>query len=495
MKHFIGIDLGTQSMKGILMDPEGKLLAKASAQYIPEFPGPNLCEHDVNAWKEALKEIIGALLSESEVPADEIGMLGYASQCGGIIPVATDGEAIRKAILWLDRRAEPQCEELREIISPDEALRIVGSNITSTLRAPKIMWLRENEPEIYEKATAFLDCGEYMVYWMTGELTSDYAHSSITCLYDVGKREWSERMVSITGIDPSRLGRVMAAADVAGQIRPEIASYLGLDPATRIVVGSGDQHAGSVGSGLAGPGDVLNIMGTSEIIAGASDKLVFDEKKLLKTHLHVDPRYWQIEQGALVSGGCVRWYVDNIARVSYPELNAGAASVPAGADGLLFFPGLGGSNGPEINGYARGIFFGFTQSHTIPYFTRALYEGLAFAFRDNFDALDDLGMGNGSIIACGGSTQSDVWMQIKSDVVQREIKLVKNEEPTALGAAMLCGVAQGNFKDFTEACDKLMEYGKTFTPNPAMKELYDEQYAFYRDLYFENKKMFDHYRK
>lgn len=494
MKHFIGIDLGTQSMKGILMAPDGTQLAQASVSYIPDFPRPNWCEHDVTVWENALRDVVQSLIAASSVTPSEVGMIGFASQCGGVVPIGYDGVPLRKCILWLDRRSEPQCEKIKEHISVEDALHLVGSAITSTLRAPKIMWLRDNEPEVYQKTMAFLEVGEYMVYFLTGELVSDYAHTSITCLYDVANREFSPRMSKITGINPDKLCEVRAAADIAGNLKKNVAEFLGLTEATQVVVGSGDQHAGSIGSGLVGPGQILNIMGTSEIIAGASAAPVYDEANLLKTHLHVDPKYWQIEQGALISGACMRWYVDNLARMTYAEMNAEAAKVPAGSNGLLFLPALSGSNSPEVNGYARGIFFGLTMSHTLPFLTRAVYEGCAFAFRDNINRLISMNMGDGDIIATGGGTKSELWMQIKADVVGKEIKVIKNCEPTALGAAMLAGVAQKNFSSFQEAVDQLLEYGRSYTPNPAMKSVYDNMYGFYRNLYFTNKPLFEQYK-
>jgi xylulokinase len=494
LKHFIGLDLGTQSMKGILLNPEGELVASESVSYTPDYPQPNWAEHDVGDWIEALRTIIGGLISKSGIQAKEIGMLGLASQCGGIVPVGKNGESLRPCIIWLDRRAEPQCAKLKEKISEDEAFYIAGSAITSTLGAPKIMWIRDNEPEIYEKAVAFLEPGEYMVYYLTGELVADYAHASITMLFDVSKKEWSKKLADAAGLDLGRMYRIAAAADIAGTVKKNVAQYLGLDEGTRVVVGSGDQHAGSIGAGLTGPGKILNIMGTSEIIAGASTKPVYDETRLLKTHLHVDPTLWQIEQGALISGACVRWYVDNLARMSYSEMNEAASKAPPGSNGLIFLPALSGANSPVANGYARGIFFGLTMSHTLDYLTRSVYEGCSYAFRDNIERLDALDMAGDEIIAMGGGTNSELWMQIKSDLTGRPIRTVQNPEPTALGAAMLAGVAQKNFANFKEAADKLLKYGRVYEPNLALKPLYDEMYSFYRELFFNSGVLFDKYK-
>ncbi len=495
MKYFVGIDLGTQSMKGILMSPEGVQITSAGASYIPDFPRPNWCEQDVYAWECALRDIIQKLMEKASVKPEEIGMIGFASQNGGVVPIGHDGKPLRKCILWLDRRAEPQCEYIGKHITEDEALHLIGSPVTSTLRAPKIMWLRDNEPQVYEKTKAFLEVGEYMVHFLTGELVSDYAHSAITALYDVENRKWSERMMDITGIEASKLCPIKAATDIAGNLTAKTAEFLGLTTATQAVVGSGDYNASAIGSGFVGTGKILNVMGTSEIIAGACDKPVYDDAKLLKTHLHVDPTLWQLEQAALISGACERWFLDNFARTSFDEMNAEAAKVSAGSEGLIFFPALGGANSPEVNGTARGFFFGMTMSHTLPYLTRALYEGCSYAFRDSIERLNALGMGNGEIIATGGGTRSAIWVQIKADLIGKPIKIVENSDTTALGAAIFAGVAQGNFSNLNEAVNRLIKYGREFEPNLALKAQYDEAYAFYRELYYHNKPMFEKYKK
>ena len=495
MKYFVGMDLGTQSSKGMLFSPEGAVVAQATAQYIPDFPRPNWCEQDVSVWTRGLRDILARLMADSGVPAREIGMIAFASQCGGMVPVAADGVPLAKCILWLDRRAEDQCQRVREQISDDEAYELVGAPISSSLRALKIMWLRENDPEAYERAVAYLEPGEYMVYYLTGELVGDYAHASITGLYDVAKREWSPRMFGITGIPREKMIALKAAGEVAGRIRPEAAAYLGLDGDTRVVVGTGDQHAASIGSGLVKPGNILNIMGTAEIIAVASPRVAYDPCRILRPHLHVDPAYWQVEQGALISGAAVRWYRDNLARVSYDEMNHLAAGAPAGSDGLLFFSGLSGATSPVVNGAARGIFFGLTMSHTLGHLTRAVYEGCACGFRDSIESLRSMGLDGGEIIAGGGGVKSPVWMQIKADLVGKVIRTLRTSDATPLGAGMLAGAAQGNFADFQQAADRLVEYGAVYEPNPANRGLYDELYGSYRELYFTAEPLFERCRR
>lgn len=494
MKYFIGLDLGTQSSKGVLFSPDGNMISEATAQYIPDFPKPGWAEQDVHVWVEAMKEIVAKLLNSSNVSKDQIGMISFASQCGGIVPVGKDRNALDKCILWLDHRAEDQCDAIREKISDDEAFKLIGSPISASIGAMKILWLKNNKPKLYDEAVAFLEPGEYMVYYLTGRLISDFAHASITGLYDIANREWSDKMLGITGISKDKLLEIQPAVSVAGNILQQAAEHVGLNSETKVIVGTGDQHAALIGSGLVQPGNILNVMGTAEIIAAPSDHVAYDPNKILRPHLHVNPKLWQIEQGSLISGAAVRWFRDNVARVSFDEMNALAEKAPVGSDGLLFLSALNGATAPVFNGYARGIFFGMTMSHTLGHMTRAVYEGCAYGFRDNIESLKAMGLDKGDIIAGGGGVNSAVWMQLKADLIGKRIKTLKNSDSTPIGAGMLAGVAQGNFKNLQEASDRLVEFSTIYVPNEKNKKKYDDMYQFYRDMYFTVEPLFNKYK-
>lgn len=495
MKYFIGLDLGTQSSKGMLFNPEGAKVAEANAQYLPDFPHPGWAEQDVNVWIEAIRNIIGKLLTENKVAKEDIGMLAFACQCGGMVPVDKDGNPLRKCILWLDKRAEDQCDRVRSEISDDESFKLIGSSVSASLRAMKIMWVREHEPEIYRRAAYFMEPGEFLVHYLTGERVGDYAHASITGLYDIAKREWSDKMSRITGIPLETMCPVHPADEVVGNLRSEAAMSIGLTSNTKIVVGTGDQFASTVGAGLVKAGNILNVMGTAEIIAVTADHVAYDPNKILRPHLHMDPKLWQIEQGGMISGAAVRWFKDNVARSSFDEMNELAAQSVPGSNGMLFFSALNGACAPVFNDSARGIFFGMTMSHTMADITRSVYEGLAYSFRDNIESIRQLGLDGGEVIAGGGGINSSVWMQIKSDVIGKPIKTLVTSDTTPLGAGMMAGVAQGNFANFEEAADKLVRYGVTYEPNLENKKIYDEMYGLYREMYFTNEPLFDYYKK
>lgn len=496
MKYFIGFDIGTQSSKGLLISPDGLVVAEATMDYLPIFPKPGWAEDDPANWIAAFRKIIAELKAKSGVKAKEIGAIGFASQCGGIVPVDEYGNALSKCIIWLDCRSEPQYKALSEKISDEEALYIVGSHLNASMCITKIMWVKENMPAVYEKAKAFLQPGEFMVSWLTGNMVGDFAHASMTMMYDVVNKKWSERMLEAAGIDIEKMYPIVAAADVAGTIKKALADELGLDANTKIVVGTGDEYAGFLGCGLAKPGKTMNISGTAEIVAAVSEKVVFDESGIIWTHLHPDPKYYGYEQGVLVSGGCLRWYKDTIARCSFEEIGAGAANVPVGSEGLLFLPYLQGAITPKANPSARGVFFGLTMNHSIDHMSRAVYEGVTFSFRDCIEVLDSMGgiAGDGVIVG-GGGAKSSFWCQMKADMTGKSIQALKSKNPTAIGAAILAGVAQGNFSSLSEAADKMVELGRIYEPNLKLKAAYDEAYGFYRYCIESFEKPFSKYLK
>lgn len=411
MKYFLGIDLGTQSAKGILFSPDGVIAASASRQYLPEFPKPGWAECDVAVWQKAFTEIVDDLTAQTGISKSEIGMITFASLCGCMVPVDAFGSPLCKCMLWIDKRAEDQCPSVLEKISDAEAFDLIGSPVSATLRCIKIMWVRENEPQIYDKASYFLDAGEYMVRWLTGKTVTDYGQASITGLYDVSKREYSKKMLAITGVPMEKLPGVKAAGEIAGMLTGKASKETGLSTETQVTVGSGDQFIATLGSGIIDPGNILNVMGTSEIIGTASEYPAFDKNRILRPHLHVHPKLWQIEQGGMLSGGAVRWYRDTIAQCSFDQMNNLAEQAPVGSDGLFFLPTLQGATAPVFNDRAKGVFFGIHMGHDLRHMTRAVYEGCAFGFRDNVESLKALGLGKGDIIAGGGGTHSAVWMQ------------------------------------------------------------------------------------
>jgi xylulokinase len=483
--YAIGCDVGSQSLKGLLLDPSGAVVAQAAAAYDVEYPHPGWAQQDVRDWRAALARVITRLLRSANVAPADVGTLGLASQVDGLVAVDADGEAIHPAIIWLDRRATAQADAI-DAVEPGEIRRITGLNLDASHVAPKILWLRDAHPEVFERAAGLLLPGSALVAWLTGERVLDHANASSTLLYDVGRCTWSSRMVEATALDTERLGTIEAAATLVGTLRPAAAEAIGLTPSTRMVVGTGDEHGASLGAGGIRPGVVIDITGTAEPVAVAATEPVIDDTGLVETHGHADPRVWLVENPGFVSGGSVRWFQDLFGGgASVADLDAEATErTTPGADGVTFLPTLSGATAPRWNDQARGVFAGLSLNHGRADLYRAVLEGCTFALRDIVDRLDEMGLGADEIRVVGGGARSPIWLQMKADVTGRSVRVLTTDESTALGAAMLAGVGAGTFDDLDQAVDRLTTLAPTvYDPEPAAHAAYDDAYRRYRDLF------------
>ena len=494
MKHYIGIDMGTQSMKGYLFDPEGALVAEASSEYLPIYPRSGWAECGPFLWLDALKAILAQLKEQGHITAEEIGTIAFACIDASIVPVDQDCVPIANSIIWLDCRSGDQAEQLRKTISDEDMLAITGSPISPFLDVTKLMWLKEHEPEIYRGARWFCETTAFFVGYLTGTPVNGYCGASYTQLYDVHRKCWSEAIFQAAGLDMDRMFAVRSAYDVAGTVRPDRAAELGLSPHTQVAVGDSDHQLAMLGSGLARPGQVMEVSGTCTSIATYVDHLVYDPAGTMLTHLSADGRYWTLENASLVTGGNLRWYKDTLARCSYEEMDAAALAVPPGSEGLLFLPFLQGQITPTANSSARGVFFGLTMNHQVPHMTRAVYEANVFTIRDCLEVID-ASVGRPSvIIGTGGGTRSELCNQMKADCLGIPYQVMESEDATGLGAGMVAGAAAGLFPSPEAAAGLYVKKGRLYQPDPGRKAAYDEAYAAYLQCQAVCQPLFQRYR-
>ena len=483
--YAIGCDVGSQSLKGVLLDPEGTVLGQASAAYDVHYPHPAWAEQDPLDWRRALALVVRKLIADAGIAPAEVATLGLASQVDGLVAVDTDGTPLRPAIIWLDRRAAVETRALGRRLAADEIRGLTGLNLDASHVAPKILWLREHDPQVYERAAGLLLPGSALVAWLTGERVLDHANASSTLLYDLAAQAWSEQLLDIVGVDRVRLGAIGAAADVAGPLRPAAADALGLTIATRVVVGTGDEHGACLGAGGIRPGVVIDITGTAEPVCVAAPNPVIDPTGLVETHGHADPRVWLVENPGFVSGGSVTWFRAAFGAGAAAELDAeaGEGTTP-GADGVTFLPTLSGSTAPRWNDEARGVFAGLSLNHGRAHLYRALLEGCTFALRDIVDRLDALGLAGDEIRVVGGGARSPFWLQMKADVTRRTVRVLETDEATAVGAAMLAAVAAGFARDLDDAVSQTVRLGaRAYTPDTGAGVDYDAAYGRYRRLF------------
>jgi xylulokinase len=493
-RYVLGVDVGSQGMKTVLLDAAGGLVASAYAGYDPHYPAPGWAEENPADWEDALATTIAQVMRTSQAQPRDVVALAMASQVDGLVCVGDDDEVLRPAIIWLDRRATPQCEALAAQIDPVELFHLSGANLDSSHVAPKMLWVRDNEADVFARARHLLLPGSYMALRLTGEAVVDYSNASSTLLLDVRRKEWSSRLLALSGLDVARLGRVTAATSVIGPLTKAAAARLGLTTSTLVAVGSGDEHAACVGAGVTTTSIVCDINGTAEPVCAVAQLPAFDEQGLLETHCHADPEAWLIENPGFVSGGSYRWFLDTLApheRVEaqrrgispYDLLNAEAEEAPAASDGLIFLPCLSGAMTPTWNPAARGVFFGLSLAHGRGHIVRSILEGTAYGLRDNVDRMADIGLDPQEIRAVAGGARGRLWLQIKADVTGKPVSVPRELETTALGAALLAGVAGGLFANLQEAARAAVSIASYVEPNPQHRQAYSDAYALYREVY------------
>jgi xylulokinase len=479
----LGIDVGSQSVKAALLDPDGATVATAGRPCTMRHPHAGWAEQNPAEWEQALAGVVRAVIDAAGVRPTDITHLGMACQVDGVVAVDERHQPLRDAIIWLDRRADAEVDALTNKIGADAIFTTTGLNPDASHTAPKMMWLRDHEPDVFRAARSLPPVAAYLLARLTGVLAQDAANASSTLLYDVATGTWSGMLVDAAGLDPALLPPIRPSIEVAGALLPTAAELLGLDPRCQVVVGTGDEHAATLGAGAAGPGLVVDVTGTAEPVTAVAEEVVLDPERMVETHAHAVSGRLLVENPGFVSGGSTLWLARSVLGADQGAVFDLAAMAPAGADGVTFLPALSGSMTPRWNENMRGAFTGLAMNHDGSHLARAVLEGCAFALRDVVDRLDALGIA-GEVRVVGGGARSRLWLEIKAGVLGRPVRPVLAEEATALGAGILGGTAAGTFRNPDDAVTRAVEVATTTVdPDPAVRERYDEAYAQYRALF------------
>lgn len=500
--YVIGCDVGSQGTNVALYGADGTLVTSSYHPYDLSFPNPGWAEQDPDLWISAVEAGVAAVLSDLPEGASAVKGLSFGSQLDGMVVCDGGGQALRPALIWMDRRAEAQAAAFAERMSPAEFYHRVGANLDSSHAVFKALWVRDVEPDVFAEATYAMPPGSYVLWKTTGVLAVDYSNASSLALLDPRTRRWSEEVLDAAGIDAAMLPELGAGTQPVGSIRPAFASATGLDPTTVVAIGCGDEMAATLGAGVFAPGEVCDVVGTAEPVCAASAEPREDPTMLVECHPHADPEVWLLENPGFVSGGNLRWWRDQFAPIergaeaeglgdAYDLLSREAERIPPGAEGLSFLPAMQGAMAPEWNGAARGVFYGLTLAHTRAHMTRAVLEGSAFGLRDILDAMRDAGLDVRRLTIVGGGAKGPLWRQIKSDVTGLPVRVPESVETTATGAAILAAVGAGVHASVTDAVGAFVAYRpEEHEPDPERREAYDEAYRQYRDVYFALKPVF-----
>jgi xylulokinase len=491
--YFLGIDVSTTGSKALLIDEAGTVAAVASSPHTLQTPRPLWSEQDPLEWWQAVSISVLKVLAQAGIDGSRVAAVGLTGQMHGLVLLDEAGEVLRPAILWNDQRTQSQCDEIHRRIGKEKFIQITGNVALTGFTAPKILWVQENEPDVYAKAQHVLLPKDYIRYKLTGEYAMDKADGSGTVLFDLRQRTWSSEVLAALKIDPAWMPSTYEGPEFTGMVNADAAAATGLKIGTPVAAGGGDQAAQAVGVGAVEPGIIALTVGTSGVIFATTPSALIEPEGRLHAFCHAVPGMWHFMGVMLSAAGSLQWYRDTLApSTSFDDLLKEAESVPAGSEGLQFLPYLSGERTPHPDPLARGAWVGLTLRHGRGHLTRAVLEGVSFGLKDSFMLIRNAGLGEiRQVRASGGGTKGALWRQILASVLETELVTVNTTEGAAYGAALLAGVGAGGWTDVPTACKSAVKITGSTLPEPLQMEAYRKAYPLYRELYPSLKPIFD----
>jgi xylulokinase len=493
--YFLGIDVSTTATKALLIDSAGQVAAAASTTYSFETPRPLWSEQHPDLWWDGAQKSIRGVLEKSGIDPAQIGGVGLTGQMHGLVLLDAAGNVLRPSILWNDQRTQAQCDEIHRRIGREKFIQITGNVALTGFTAPKILWVKENEPEIYAKAAHVLLPKDFVRYKLTGDFAMDKADGAGTVLLALETRDWSDAVLSALDIPRSWMPPLYEGPQITGRLTSAAAAATRLLAGIPVMAGGGDQAAGAVGMGVVTPGIVGLTVGTSGVVFATTPSALIEPQGRLHAFCHAVPGMWHFMGVMLSAAGSLQWYRDTLAAgTPFDELLAPAEKVPPGSEGLFFLPYLTGERTPYPDPLARAAFVGLTVRHTQAHMTRAVLEGVAFGLRDSMELIKQASTKVGGdatsrqstiqqVRVSGGGARSPLWRQILSDVIGVELVTVNTSEGAAFGAALLAGVGVGAWGSVQESCQAVIRTTDQTRPNPEAVEIYEKTYPLYQGLY------------
>ncbi len=484
MAYVLGLDISTTGAKALIVDESGTVVASHTTPQPISAPKPLWSEQNPSDWWDGISASIRAALAESGIAGEDIRAVGLTGQMHGLVLLDKDGQVLRPSILWNDQRTQAQCDAITETVGFERLIQLTGNRALTGFTAPKILWVRDNEPEIYARGAHVLLPKDYIRYKLTGDYAMDLADGSGTGLINVAGREWSTEVIEALGIPMEWLPPLYEGPEVTGVVSAAGAAETGLRAGTPVVGGGGDQAAGAVGVGAVVPGVVSLVVGTSGVVFASLPQYAYEPQGRLHAFCHSVPDTWHFMGVMLSAAGSLQWYRDTLAPdVAFDDLLAPADAIAPGSEGLLFLPYLTGERTPHPDPLARGAFVGLTTRHTRAHMTRSVLEGVAFGLKDSFELIAEAGLpADLQVRVSGGGTRSPVWRQMLADIINAPLVSVNTTEGAAYGAALLATVSAGMYPDVVTACQAAITTSDETLPS-ANAATYAEPYARYRALY------------
>lgn len=494
MKYLLGIDLGTSGTKTVLFTEKGEPVASKTIEY-PLYQEKNgWAEQEPEDWWNAARDTVKAVLTDSGIDAADVAGMGISGQMHGLVMLDKDGKVLRRSIIWCDQRTGKECEEMTEKIGRERLIEITANPALTGFTASKILWVKNNQPEIYEKCAHILLPKDYVRYMFTGDFATEVSDASGMQLLDVPGRCWSKEVCDKLGIDMALLPKVYESPEVTGVISEKAAALTGLKAGTIVVGGAGDNAAAAVGTGVVEDGKAFTTIGTSGVVFAHTDKISIDPKGRVHTFCCAVPGAWHVMGVTQGAGLSLKWFRDNFCDSEmeaargmgvdpYYIMDKQAARSPIGCNKLLYLPYLMGERTPHLDPDCRGAFVGLSAMHTKYDMLRAVMEGVTFSLCDCMNILKEMGANVSTMLACGGGGSSALWRQMLADTFACPVKTVASKEGPALGVAILAAVGAGLYPGVQEACREIIRTNEPQEPIAENIPEYARFYGMYRSLY------------
>ena len=494
MQYLLGTDIGTSGTKTVLFDTLGNTIASDLREYPMYQPHSGWAEQDPEDWWRAVYTTINNVILKSGIASSDIKGIGLSGQMHGAVLLDKDNKVLRKAIIWCDQRTSRECDQITSAIGKERLISITANPALTGFTASKILWVRNNEPEVFEKVRKILLPKDYIRLMLTGEFATEVSDASGMQLMDIPARKWSGEVLEKLELDKGMLAEMYESQEISGKISIHAAGLTGLKEGTPVAGGAGDQAAGAVGNGIVKPGVISSTIGTSGVVFAYMDKVSIDPKGRVHTFCHAVPNTWHIMGVTQGAGLSLKWYRDNFCieekRTAelmgidpYVLMDKEAEKTAAGSEGLIYLPYLMGERTPHLDPNARGVFFGISARHEKPAFIRAIMEGVVYSLKDCLEIIKEMGVDITEVRASGGGGKSPLWRQMQADAFGTGITTINSSEGPALGVALLAGVGTGIYGSVAQACDAVISVKSRQTANMELNSVYEKYYRLYGGIY------------
>jgi xylulokinase len=483
--YWMGVDVGTGGTRALLIDAKGKEIAAVTAPHEDmRMERPQWAEQRPEDWAQAAVQAIRSVLAKAGVSGGDVQGVGLSGQMHGLVILDRDNAIIRPALIWCDQRSQPQVDFINQKIGKDKVLEYTANPVLTGFTLPKLLWVRDHEPQYFERVRKMLLPKDYIRFVLTGEFASEVSDASGTAVFDVVRRRWSFEMMDGLALDRGILPACYESFEVSGAISAPAAELTGLKAGTPVVGGGGDQAASAVGNGIVRPGVVSCTLGTSGVVFAHMEQVAYDPRGRVHTFCHAVRDKWHVMGVTQGAGLSLQWLRNQLVPGStYDELTEEAATAPAGSQGLFWLPYLMGERTPHLDAQARGGWIGLTAKHTRADLIRAVIEGVSYSQKDGLDIVEEFGIAVESVRASGGGARSPLWRQILADVFGKRVARLETQEGSAYGAALLAMVGTRQYASVPEACAATIREADSVEPRASESALYAKAHDVYRALY------------